>query len=316
MLPKALPSMSTTKVHRRRVAISGSHGMIGSALRSSLEPQNKVLSFVRPRSNSAASDSENIEWIPEQGLRDPTVLESVDAILHLAGRSIATSRWSQSEKQRLRDSRVLATQQLVAQICKLDNPPHTFIGASAIGIYGDAGAQPVDEGSPSGDDFLATLARDWEQACEPLRERGIRVCSARLGIVLNKNQGALAKLLPLFRCWLGGRIGDGSQVMSWIALEDCVAAIHWLLDFSAAEGPYNLVAPKAVTNKEFTAAVAEALDTPAILPVPKLALRLGLGEMADALLLSSCHAVPQRLLSSGFQFKWPEILPFLKAELR
>lgn len=309
--PKAFPSMSTTETESRHIAVSGSGGMVGKALCELLEPEYRISRLSR---GSAKVRSGSIPWVPDEGVSDPGLLESVDAIVHLAGRSIAASRWNRSEKQKLRDSRVLATQKLVKQICRLSNPPKTFVCASAIGIYGNSGSVAVNEDSPAGDDFLAELATDWERACEPLLEAGVRVCNARLGIVLDKSEGALAKLLPMFRWYAGGRIGDGRQMMSWVALEDCVAAIRWLLE-SSTSGPFNLTAPHAVSNEEFTAALGTALGKPTYLPVPAAALRLALGEMADALLLSSCNAVPQRLLSAGFEFRWPELLPFLKAEL-
>ncbi len=240
----------------------------------------------------------------------------MDAIIHLAGRSIAAARWSTDEKERIRTSRVAATRILVDQICELARPPAVFIGASATGIYGDRGSAPVDEQQPSGDDFLAHVARDWEQACEPLRHRQIRLAHARLGIVMDRSGGALAKVLPLFRWMLGGQLGSGRQYWSWIALHDCVRVLEWLLTTPTALGAYNTVAPQPVTNREFTTALARAVGKPAIWPVPKFGLRLAMGEMADALLLTSCRAVPRRLEQAGFTFDYPELQAFLQTHLQ
>ncbi len=241
-------------------------------------------------------------------------MESVDAIVHLAGRSIASSRWTDAEKKRIRDSRVAATRRLVQQLVELNRPPAVFMGASAIGIYGDTGDKIVEEDHPSNDDFLASVARDWEEAVDPLRSQA-RVAHARLGIVLSSRGGALAKVLPLFRWMFGGRLGAGTQYWSWIALEDCVRAIVWMLENETASGPYNVVAPQPVTNAEFTRQLAKAVHRPVGLPVPKFALRIAMGEMADALLLCSCRVRPSRLLASGFQFNHSTLQHWLEAEV-
>ncbi len=298
-----------------KIAVSGASGTVGRALCKRLSGDS-VFRISRPTSEPLGSlDSNRVEWVPERGLLDPQQMQSMDAVVHLAGHTVAGGRWSKREKQRIRDSRVAATEKLVAQLCRLEHPPQTFVCASAIGIYGNAGQRPVDETTPPGDDFLSRVAVDWEGACQPLRDRGVRVCHARLGIVLDQHGGALAKMLPLFRWMMGGVVGDGTQIVSWIALEDCVRAIDWLVKSSRAEGAYNLVAPNPVSNRQFTQTLANALGKPACLPVPAAMLKLVLGEMADAILLSSCNARPARLLTSGFDFKWPELEPFLFAEL-
>jgi uncharacterized protein (TIGR01777 family) len=253
-----------------------------------------------------------IDWDPRAGLSTPSALNGVDAIVHLAGRSIASGRWTPQEKSRIRESRVAATATLVDQILRLDSPPRTFISASAIGIYGDCGERYVDEQSPPACDFLADIAKDWEAACDPLREVGIRVVHPRFGIVLDEQGGALAKMLPIFRMGFGGKLGQGGQYWSWIALRDCVAALRFALQNESVQGVYNFVAPTPVTNRHFTTALGKALGRPVILPVPSFALRLALGEMADALLLSSCRVLPKRLTEAGFAFQYSILEQFFQ----
>ncbi|MEO8270183.1 MAG: TIGR01777 family oxidoreductase [Aureliella sp.] len=301
----------------QRVAVSGSTGLIGSALCERLiTAGHRLLPVVRVKQSEEETGPEkSILWDPAHGLLAPQQLNHIDCLIHLAGRSIASARWTAKEKQRIRDSRVRATRLLVEQICQLDTPPKTFISASAIGIYGDHAAEEVDETTPRGDDFLADVASDWEDACQPLVQFGVRVVHPRLGIVLSREGGALAKLLPLFRWMLGGPVGSGKQYWSWVALLDVVSAIEWMMRETSASGAYNVVAPQRTSNAEFTKTLARQLGVPAILPAPAWGMRLALGEMADALLLSSCRVVPRRLLDAGFQFQYPQLGPFLAAEL-
>jgi uncharacterized protein len=302
-----------------KIAVSGASGLVGTALVRSLNSAgHETLRLVRGGEQSQKASQQDcrpdILWDPSCGLRDPRQMESVDALVHLAGRSIASARWTTAEKQKIRDSRVSATEVLVRQLANLHSPPPVLITASAIGIYGDASDRSVDEDSPPGSDFLAQVARDWESAAEPLREKS-RVAHARLGIVLSAHGGALAKVVPLFRWMLGGRLGSGRQYWSWVALDDCVRAICWMLENESARGAFNIVAPQPVTNAEFTSQLARQLNRPVGPPVPKLALRLALGEMADALLLCSCRATPTRLLRGGFHFDYPNLPGCLEAEL-
>lgn len=314
-----------------KIVISGSSGLVGTALTRSLQSAgHKTFRLVRGagkissvqavgsasrQANERAGASEEILWDPKGGLVVPKQLEGIDAVVHLAGRSIASARWTDDEKRLIRDSRVAATTKLAEQLSQLDRPPPIVVSASAIGIYGDTGDTIVSESSVVGSGFLASVAKDWEAATGPLSQREVRVVQARFGIVLSSEGGALSKVTPLFRWMLGGRLGSGKQYWSWVALEDCVRAIIWMLETDAAVGAYNVVAPAPVTNAEFTQQLAAVLNRPVGPPAPKFALRLAMGEMADALLLCSCRATPDRLQAEGFQFKYADLQSFLRAEL-
>lgn len=308
-----------------QVVVSGSTGLIGQALCKRLRADGHVVRTMQRQtsgqheSSSAEvaqpTSSEQIQWDPAQGLLDAQQLNGVNCVFHLAGRSIASTRWTAAEKKRIRDSRVQATQKLVEQICQLASPPKTFISASAIGIYGDRGDEFVDETTPAADSFLADVVRDWEAACRPLVDVGVRVVHPRLGMVLSRAGGGLSQMLPIFRWRLAGRLGSGKQYWSWIALPDAISALEWMMREPSAAGSYNVVAPEAITNAEFTKTLADALGVSALVPAPAWGLRLALGEMADALLLCSCRVVPQRLTAAGFTMQHPELAPFLAGEL-
>lgn len=301
-----------------RIAVSGASGLVGSALCTSLRHGgHQIVRLVRSiaaDSKSTESSDEQVEWVPESGLVAPEKLNGCDAFVHLAGRSIASARWTEQEKALIRSSRVEATQHLSRQIASLVDPPRVVVSCSASGFYGDGADEVFVEGSSAGTGFLADVARDWEAACDPLRESGIRVIHPRLGIVLTRLGGALQKMLPIFRLGVGGRLGNGEQYWSWISLDDCVKALTWLLHNDMAVGPYNLVSPHALTNRQFTAKLAKQLRRPAVLPAPAFALRLAMGEMADALLLSSCRVQPARLVQHGFEFSHPTLESFLTSE--
>ncbi|TVP95895.1 MAG: TIGR01777 family protein [Planctomycetaceae bacterium] len=234
-------------------------------------------------------------------------LDGIDAVIHLAGKSIADNRWSERVKRQIADSRVLPTRQLCESLARLPNPPKTLLCASAIGIYGDRGEEILDESSAAGEDFLAQVATDWERACQPAIDAGIRVAHLRLGIVLSPRGGALAKLLTPTRFGLGGRLGSGRQWWSWIGIDDVISAIYHVLASPAVNGPVNLVAPGETTNAEFTRELGRALHRPTCLPAPAFALRLALGELADPLLLASTRVRPTELLNSGYRFRHPEL---------
>ncbi|MFO1065348.1 MAG: TIGR01777 family oxidoreductase [Pirellulales bacterium] len=302
-----------------RIAITGSSGLVGRALSEALHSRgDQVLRLVRPDTGSEKASYAAVDswpWNPESGLANATQFPAVDCIIHLAGRSIAAARWNDSEKRRLRDSRVAATRLLCEQLAALQNPPRTFIGASAVGIYGDRGNETITESSVRGKGFMADLADEWESASQPLAAIGTRIAHARFGVVISVCGGALQKMMPLFRWGLGGRLGSGHQFWSWISLEDVVRALIHLIDNSESTGPYNLCSPQAVTNSEFTRALGRALHRPTIFPAPAAALRFFAGEMADAVLLAGCRAVPERLEAEGFIFRHATIESALGAEL-
>lgn len=310
-------------MNEKRIAITGASGLIGTALTEKLASHSTDMLILRrpdtqfitppdrrPHKDQTTISSQHpltIDWHPTTGVTHVHQLENLDAFIHLAGRSINAARWTTAEKSRLRDSRVLATQRLVAQLSTLEHKPQVFLSASAVGIYGDCGDRWVAESDRAADDFLGKLALDWEEAARPLEALGVRVIHMRLGVVLSPRGGALAKLIPLFRFGLGGKLGSGRQFMSWISLNDCVSAIELLLSHGGASGPVNVVSPQPVTNEQFTRALGMALHRPTILPAPKFALRLALGEMADGLLLSGCRASSQKLQELGFEFQYPDV---------
>jgi hypothetical protein len=284
-----------------RIAISGASGLIGSALRPYLSTLgHEALPLSRKRQSDGSQTL-------------PTI--HCDGVVHLAGENIAGGRWNTARKCRIRDSRVDLTRRLCEALARMPAPPRVLVCASAVGYYGDTGDTAVDESRAVGAGFLAELSRDWEDAAEPARTAGIRVVHLRIGLVLSRSGGALAKLLPPFRMGLGGMTGDGRQWMSWIHLDDLCRMIAWALD-AAVAGPVNAVAPNPVTNAGFTEALGRVLRRPTFLTVPKFALRLLLGEMADALLLASTRAVPRRASELGFEFRHPELLPALSNVLQ
>jgi len=285
-----------------RVIVSGSSGLIGSALGVQLASTgNEMIRLVRRQPNSAAE----IQWDPHaaDGGIDDAALAGADAVVHLAGAPIAAGRWTAARKREIRDSRIAGTTALVSVLTAMSSPPSVLLAGSAIGYYGDTGGREVDESSPAGAGFLAELARDWEAAAAPAENAGIRVVHLRTGIVLSCRGGVLGRLLPVFRLGLGARIGPGTQVMSWIMLTDLVRILAFLLDSRDITGPVNLTAPHPATNAEFTAALAAAAGRKARLGIPAAALQLGLGEVASEL-LSSARVTPRRLLQAGGEGLW------------
>jgi uncharacterized protein (TIGR01777 family) len=292
-----------------RVLVSGASGFVGSAIcRRLRERGDTVERLVR-----GAADG--VLWDPTTGRFDPAAAEGADAVVHLAGESVFSGRLNEKRKAAIRDSRVTGTRLLAEGLARLERPPRVIACASATGFYGDGGDAEQNEASPVGRGFLAEVCRDWESACAPAAERGIRVANLRIGLVLSTEGGALGKMLPVFRLGLGGRVGDGRQWMSWITLGDLVRVVEWVLFDDALAGAVNAVAPHPVRNDEFTHALARVLRRPAVLPVPAIVLRLALGEMADELLLSGTRAVPKRLSERGFRFEHAQIEPALRALL-
>ena len=292
-----------------KILISGSHGLVGSALTKSLSAQDhEVFQLVRRLPDSESE----IEWNPDRYSIAIARLEGFDAVIHLAGESIAEGRWTDEKKQRIRDSRVKGTKLLSDALANLTSPPKTLICASAIGYYGDRGDEVLTEQSPPGEDFLSEVCVEWEQATQLASEKGIRVVNARFGIILSEDGGALAKMLTPFRIGIGGRIGSGKQWMSWIALDDVIGGIEYALANESLRGPVNFVAPTPVRNIEFTKVLGKVLSRPTLFPVPEFGVRLAFGEMADALLLSSQRVEPQRLKAAGYPFKYEVLGPALR----
>jgi hypothetical protein len=248
-------------------------------------------------------------------LLDRSVLEGVDAVFHLAGESVFNGRWTTARKQRIMDSRRLGTRNLVASLAALDSPPSVLVCSSAIGYYGSRGDELLREASPPGTDFLAQVCQAWEEEARQAEKLGIRVVSVRTGVVLGSDGGALAQMLLPFRLGLGGRIGSGRQFMSWIHIDDLVGILLHAATASEVRGPVNGAAPQAVTNREFTATLAEVLRRPAFLAVPAPLLRIALGEFADVL-LGSQRVVPEKILEAGYTFRYPELKGALRNLVR
>ncbi len=284
------------------VAISGASGLIGGALVAALTAEgHRVLWLVR---RLAASDDE-IEWNDAVGIVEPGRLAGIDAIIHLAGESIAGGRWSRRKMERIRTSRIAGTRAVVASLARVTPPPKALLCASAVGIYGDRGNEVLTEQSPAGTGFLAELCQAWEQEAAAAAEHGLRWVSLRLGVVVTPAGGMLKQVLPQFKHGVGGRIGNGRQYMSWIALDDVVGAMCHVLMNAELTGAVNIVSPQAVTNAEFTSILARVLGKSAALPVPAMVLRLAVGRMADEMLLVSTRVQPERLVRSGYEFQMP-----------
>ena len=287
-----------------RVLVAGSSGLIGTALCRVLGAAgHQVERLVR---REPGSDDE-IFWDPEADVLDATALAGIEAVVHLGGRSIASGRWTTQVKWDLRHSRVQTTQLLAGVLASLAAPPRVFVCASAIGIYGNRGDEELREESSAGAGFLAELGQAWEDAGAAAADAGIRVVHARFGIALSREGGALAKMLLPFRLGVGGRLGNGRQYFSWIALEDAVAMLLFAMDNDDLHGPVNVTAPAPVTNAELTRALGRALRRPTVFPLPAFVAKILLGELAEEGLLASQRVIPQRLLDAGFEFGYPEI---------
>jgi len=295
--------------------ISGASGLIGFRLVQSLTSAgHRVVPLVRRQPSSQHS----VSWDPERGQVDVDGVRRVapEVVVNLAGEPIA-QRWTPARRRRIRESRVNGTRALAAAIAEVRPMPRAFVSGSAIGYYGaHRGDVELDERSESGTDFLAETARDWERATRPAEDAGVRVVQVRTGIVLAREGGALARLLLPFRLGIGGRIGDGQQWMSWIALDDVVHAIRFMIDTPSLSGAVNLVAPNPVRNTEFTRAIGTVLRRPTILPVPAAALELWFGTMASNTILASQRVHPRRLTDAGYQFRHPMLDDALRYELR
>ncbi len=286
------------------VAVTGSAGLIGSALVPALRSGgHEVTPLVRGDARAAPGA---IRWDPERGLLDPRALDGIEGVVHLGGVPVDT-RWTTEYKRAIRSSRVDSTALLARTLVQVRPLPQVFLVASAVGIYGDRGDEVLDERSPLGSGFLADVGRAWEAAAEPARNAGIRTVHARFGIVLSRAGGALAKMLPPFELGAGGKIGPGTQWMSWIAREDAIRVIRYGLENGAVSGPINVTSPSPVTNGEFAKTLGHVLRRPTVATIPAFALRLAFGELADAALLASQRVLPRTLSESQFAFQYPEL---------
>lgn len=297
----------------QRIVVTGASGLIGTPLCAKLERSGATV--IRAVRRPPRDADREMYWNPATGEIDAAKLDGVDAVVHLAGENIAGRRWTADFKRRIRDSRVQGTRLIADASARAARKPRTFLCGSAIGYYGNRGDELLTETAAAGDDFLAEVCREWEASAEAARQAGMRVVYARTGVVLSPEGGALAKMLLPFKLGAGGRLGDGRQYMSWIALDDEVAALSFVLGHSGVAGPVNLVAPQPATNAEFTRTLGRVLRRPTVLPMPAFAARLLVGEMADALLLSSTRVVPAALTAAGFEFRTPTLEPALRSLL-
>ncbi|MFJ1746664.1 TIGR01777 family oxidoreductase [Streptomyces sp. NPDC088116] len=292
-----------------KIAVTGSTGLIGSALVHSLRTDgHEVVRVVRRTSRSA----DEVEWDPVRQYVDARGLHGCEAVVHLAGAGIADQRWTEAYKREIRESRILGTAAIAEAVASLHTPPRVLVCGSAIGFYGDTGDRAVDESAPPGDGFLPSLCVDWEESASAAEEEGVRTVFARTGLVVSRQGGAWGRLFPLFRAGLGGRLGTGRQYWSFIALHDEVAALRHLIDTESVEGPVNLTAPTPVTNREVTAAMGRVLHRPTPFPVPAAALRTVLGGLSQDV-LGSQRVLPTQLLETGFTFAFPTIEEAIRA---
>ena len=302
---QAVQQVQSTETSTMRILISGAGGLVGSELVPFLQGGgHEVAALSR---SSRTGGLETITWDPAGGQLDVAALEGFDAVVHLAGENIAGGRWNEARKQRIRDSRVQGTRLLAESLAACENPPKVLACASAIGYYGDRGDEVLNEDSSPGEGFLPEVCREWEEAADAARDRGIRVVNLRLGVVLSPRGGALQQMLTPFNLGGGGVVGSGKQYWSWVALDDVVGAIHHALTTDSLSGPVNTTAPAPATNREFTKTLGKVLQRPTIVPLPAFAARLVLGEMADDLLLASARVMPERLVESGYQFRCPDL---------
>jgi uncharacterized protein len=289
-----------------KIVVTGASGLVGSAL----------ISVLRKAGHDTVALARPSQWDPEKGTIDVAALIGTDVFIHLAGENIASGRWTANRKARIRDSRIKGTRLVAESLARMEKPVQVLISASAIGYYGDRGTEVLREDSAPGSGFLPEVCKQWEAATDPATRKGIRVVHLRTGIVLSQRGGALPKMLFPFKVGLGGKIGSGEQYWSWISLDDLCAAILHCIHADALHGPVNLVCPSPVTNLEFTKTLGQVLHRPTMFPLPAVAARILLGEMADALLLASARVEPAKLLGSRFVFRHRELEPVLQDLLR
>jgi uncharacterized protein (TIGR01777 family) len=295
---------------KMNILVSGASGLIGSALVESLiADKHNVKRLVRSKDYDSKTA---IFWDPAAGIIKTDRFESFDLVIHLAGENIAgknpvQGRWTKARKEQILESRMKGTKLLSDALAKLQNPPRLLISASAIGYYGDRGEEKLNEESSNGSGFLAKVCLEWEKATSEAIKKGIRVVNARFGVVLSKKGGALASMLLPFKMGLGGILGTGKQYMSWISLEDAVGAIKHIIENDSIKGPVNIVSPNPVTNSDYTKILGHKLGRPTVIPMPAGMVNLLFGEMGNELLLYSQKVVPQKLLSTNYNFKLPQL---------
>ncbi len=303
-----------TEIQNRPVLLSGASGMLGTALGSALAQQGAHLQRLvrRPPENRA-----ELQWNPQSANGDLNAgrLEGLQAVIHLSGANVAAGRWTGAYKRELRESRVTTTRVLAEALARLKAPPTVMLVASAVGYFGNRGAEVLDEDSRQGSGFFPELCAEWEAASRPAEQAGIRIVHLRFGVVIGKGGGIVAKLSPMFHLGLGGPLGNGRQWMSWVSATDAVRASLFVLKNAAMRGPVNVVSPIPVTNGEFTREFGKAVHMPALLPAPEFALKLAFGQMAEEALLASTRVIPKRLQAAGFGFVHPDIRDALEAGL-
>ena len=298
------------------VAVTGASGLVGSALVTGLTSAgHRVVRVVRGAGAASVAGQRLARWDPESGALEPSALAGADAVVHLAGESVAGGRWTEAKKRRIRSTRVDVTRRLAEALPRLERPPRLLVSASAVGYYGDRGSEILREDSSPGPGFLAEVCREWEAATDPAARAGIRVVRLRIGMVLSRRGGALGAMLTPFRLGAGGPVGSGVQWVSWIAIDDLVGAILHALATESLAGPVNAVAPEPVTNRELARTLGRVLRRPALLPLPAVAARLLFGQMADELLLASARVEPARLRATGFTFRHARLEDALRHEL-
>ena len=305
------------------IAVAGSSGLVGSQLVPLLTNDgHTVLRLVRAGGRSSSGSGgggggggeTTAVWDPGRGELDPASLEGVDVVINLAGEPVA-ERWTKEHKRGIRDSRVNGTAALARAMAGLSKRPAVFVNAAAVGYYGDTEDRIVDESSPPGQGFLATVAVEWEDAAKPAQQAGVRTVLARFGGIQHPSGGMLGRLLPPFQVGGGGRLGDGKQWISWISMTDCLRAIRFLMDAASLSGPVNVVAPNPVTNEEFGKTLGHVIHRPALVHAPAFVVRAMFGEMAEEILLAGQRVIPRKLLDAGFEFEHPTLEEALRAEL-
>ena len=301
-----------------KIIVTGSTGLVGRAyVRSLLAEGHNVTRLVRGDAQTfRAPGTTAVRWDPEAGTIDGAALEGHDAAVHLAGESVSEGSWTEEKKRRILDSRAKGTRLLAETLAALERKPNVLVSASAIGFYGSRGDETLTESSASGDDFLSEVCREWEKATLPASQDGIRVVNLRIGIVLSDEGGALPKMLTPFKFGAGGKIGSGRQYMSWIDLDDVVGIIKHAVNNESLRGPVNTVAPRPVTNEQFTKSLGKVLGRPTFFAMPEFAVGLAFGEMGKTLLLGSQRVEPSQLQKSGYQFAYTNLEDSLKHVLK